>query len=232
MGASLQQKVRSDQQRSIETKNKILNAAEELFSLHGFSGTSLRDIHSLSGVAPSLCHYHFGSKEDVLQAVVDRRADAHQRAMLALLASCRHKFNEGPIPVEALVEAYVRPILEQHLSRGNGWRNYTRLMAFLYSEASHLQPRVQVHKYDQVVNQFIEEFRKSMPHASEPTLHWGIYFLRSSVINLLLDTRLVDDQSAELCDSGDVEEAIQNLQRFFSSGFQSVIASTNNTAEN
>lgn len=232
MGASLQQKVRSDQQRSIETKNKILNAAEELFSLHGFSGTSLRDIHSLSGVAPSLCHYHFGSKEDVLQAVVDRRADANQRAILGLLDSYRHKFNEGPIPVEALVEAYVRPILEQHLSRGNGWRNYTRLMAFLHSESSHLQPRVQVHKYDQVVDQFIEELRKSMPHANESILHWGVYFLRSSVINLLLDTRLVDDQSAGLCDSGDVEEAIQNLQRFFSSGFQSVIASTNNTEGN
>jgi AcrR family transcriptional regulator len=232
MGASLQKRMRSDQPRSIETKNKILNAAEELFSLHGFSGTSLRDIHSLSGVPPSLCHYHFGSKEDVLQAVVDRRSDANQQAMLELLDSYKYKFNEGPIPVEALVEAYVRPLLEQHLSRGNGWRNYTRLMAFLHSESSHLQPRVQVHKYGQVVNQFIEELRKSMPHANESTLHWGIYFLRSSVINLLLDTRLVDDQSAGLCDSGDVEEAIQNLQCFFSSGFQSVIATTNNTEGN
>jgi hypothetical protein len=84
-----------------------------------------------------------------------------------------------------------------------------------------------VHKYDQVINQFIEELRKSVPNSSETKLHWGIYFLRSSVINLLLDTQLVDDQSAGLCDSGDVEETIQNLQWFFSSGFQFIALSPN-----
>ena len=220
MGANLLRKVRSDQQRSIETKNKILNAAEELFSLHGFSGTSLRDIHSLSGVRISLCYYHFGSKEDVLQAVVDRRADAHQQALLEVLNDHRKLYGDKPIPVDKLVEAYARPILERHLAHGNGWRNYTRLMAYLYSESAHLGPKVQVHKYDPVINQFITEFRKSIPYANESDLQWGVYFLRSSVINLLLDTQLVDDQSAGLCDSGDLEKTIEKLKWFFSSGFR------------
>ena len=220
MGANLQPKVRSDQQRSIETKNKILNAAEELFSLHGFSGTSLRDIHSLSGVRISLCYYHFGSKEDVLQAVVDRRADAHQQALLEILNNHKKLYGDKPIPVDKLVEAYARPILERHLAHGNGWRNYTRLMAYLYSESAHLGPKVQVHKYDPVINQFITEFRKSIPYANESDLQWGVYFLRSSVINLLLDTQLVDDQSAGLCDSGDLEKTIEKLKWFFSSGFR------------
>lgn len=220
MGANLQPKVRSDQQRSIETKNKILNAAEELFSLHGFYGTSLRDIHGLSGVRISLCYYHFGSKEDVLQAVVDRRADAHQQALLEILNENKKFYGAKPIPLDTLVEAYARPILERHLAHGNGWRNYTRLMAYLYSESAHLEPKFQIHKYDQVIDQFITEFRKSIPDASESDLHWGIYFLRSSVINLLLDTQLVDDQSAGLCDSGDLEKAITQLKCFFSMGFR------------
>ena len=220
MGANLQPKVRSDQQRSIETKNKILNAAEELFSLHGFSGTSLRDIHSLSGVRISLCYYHFGSKEDVLQAVVDRRADAHQQALLEILNNHKKLYGDKPIPVDKLVEAYARPILERHLAHGNGWRNYTRLMAYLYSESAHLGPKVQVHKYDPVINQFITEFRKSIPYANESDLQWGVYFLRSSIVNLLLDTQLVDDQSAGLCDSGDLDKTIDKLRWFFSSGFR------------
>ena len=220
MGANLQPKVRSDQQRSIETKNKILNAAEELFSLHGFYGTSLRDIHSLSGIRISLCYYHFGSKEHVLQAVVDRRADVHQQALLEILNEHKEFYGDKPIPVDKLVEAYARPILERHLAHGNGWRNYTRLMAYLYSESAHLEPKVQIHKYNQVINQFVAEFRKSIPNVNESALHWGIYFLRSSVINLLLDTQLVDDQSAGVCDSGDLESALEKLKWFFSTGFQ------------
>jgi hypothetical protein len=93
-------------------------------------------------------------------------------------------------------------------------------MAYLYSESAHLEPKVQIHKYDQVINQFIAEFLKSIPDANESDLHWGIYFLRSSVINLLLDTQLVDDQSAGLCDSSDLEKTIEKLKWFFSAGFQ------------
>ena len=96
-------------------------------------------------------------------------------------------------------------------------------MAYLYSESAHLEPKVQIHKYDQVINQFIAEFRKSIPDVNESALHWGIYFLRSSVINLLLDTQLVDDQSAGLCDSGDLENAMEKLKWFFSTGFQQLI---------
>lgn len=220
MGANAQIKERANQQRSLETKNKILNAAEELFSLHGFYGTSLRDISALSGVRMSLCYYHFGSKEDVLQAVVDRRADAHQQALLEPLNAYKEQFGDQPIPVDALIEAYARPIMERHLSCGNGWRNYTRLMAHLYSESAHLEPKVQIHKYDPVIKQFFAEFRRSMPHANEPELHWAIYFLRSSVINMLLDTQLVDDQSAGLCDSGDLAQVITRLKSFFSKGLQ------------
>ena len=220
MGANAQIKERANQQRSLETKNKILNAAEELFSLHGFYGTSLRDISALSGVQMSLCYYHFGAKEDVLQAVVDRRADAHQRALLEPLNAYKQAFGTAPIPIDNLIEAYARPILERHLSCGNGWRNYTRLMAYLYSESGHLEPKVQIHKYDSVINQFFDEFRRSAPHVGEAELHWGIYFLRSSVINILLDTHLVDDQSAGLCDSGDSAQVIDSLTSFFSNAFR------------
>ena len=106
MGANAQIKERANQQRSLETKNKILNAAEELFSLHGFYGTSLRDISALSGVQMSLCYYHFGAKEDVLQAVVDRRAEAHQRALLEPLNAYKQTFGTAPIPIDNLIEAY------------------------------------------------------------------------------------------------------------------------------
>lgn len=219
MGASAQPKERVDQRRSIQTKARILDAAEELFSLHGFSGTSLRDIHALSGVRISLCYYHFGSKEDVLQAVVDRRAQEHRQALLDSLQACLAEAEQSAVSVEQLVAAYARPVIEGHLTRGEGWRNYTRLMAHLASESAHLEPRVQLNKYDPVIDAFVEQFRKSLPGSTEAQIHWGFYFLRASLINLLLDTQIVDHQSRGLCDSTDVDVVIQQAQQFFAAGF-------------
>ena len=55
-----------------ERKNEILNAAEELFSLKGFDGTSTNDILNKVGIARGTLYYHFKSKEDIMDALIDR----------------------------------------------------------------------------------------------------------------------------------------------------------------
>ena len=45
---------------SIETKEKILNAAEKLFAEHGIEAVSLRSIISEADVNLAAIHYHFG----------------------------------------------------------------------------------------------------------------------------------------------------------------------------
>ena len=55
-------------------KEAILQAAEELFSLHGTSAVSIRDIARHANVNQGLIHRHFQSKENLAQQVMDRLA--------------------------------------------------------------------------------------------------------------------------------------------------------------
>jgi len=57
--------VRRQQQRSIKTKQKLLEAALEAFSENGFKGTSTRDIAERAGVHHPLITYHFKNKEEL-----------------------------------------------------------------------------------------------------------------------------------------------------------------------
>lgn len=57
--------------RSEQTRQRILNAACELFGARGFEGAAIRDIETHSGVNRGLIAYHFGTKEDLWKAVVD-----------------------------------------------------------------------------------------------------------------------------------------------------------------
>lgn len=55
-----------------ERKNEILDVAERLFGTKGFDGTSTTDILNEIGIARGTLYYHFKSKEDILDAMIER----------------------------------------------------------------------------------------------------------------------------------------------------------------
>lgn len=63
---------RKQQQRSIVTQQKLLDAAIEAFSENGFKGTSTRDIAERAGVHHPLITYHFKNKETLWRAATDK----------------------------------------------------------------------------------------------------------------------------------------------------------------
>lgn len=55
-----------------ERKNEILDVAERLFCTKGFDNTSTNDILNEIGIARGTLYYHFKSKEDILDAMIER----------------------------------------------------------------------------------------------------------------------------------------------------------------
>ena len=55
-----------------ERKNEILDVAEELFTQKGFDDTSTNDIINTIGIARGTLYHHFKSKEEILDAVIER----------------------------------------------------------------------------------------------------------------------------------------------------------------
>jgi AcrR family transcriptional regulator len=92
--------MRSERPKAVNLDNatvqRILAAALECWTRDGYHGASLKDVAEHAGVAKSLLHYHFASKEHLLielQAVYSRRVAEAVRARLAV---------EGPSPEGAL----------------------------------------------------------------------------------------------------------------------------------
>ena len=56
----------------LSAREEILNAADKLFGEVGFDAASTREIAELSGVNKALIHYHFKSKDGLLENVLDR----------------------------------------------------------------------------------------------------------------------------------------------------------------
>lgn len=93
----------------IDTKDKILDAAERAFSENGYTGVSLRSIIGEAGVNLAAVHYHFGSKEGLLKAVILRRVGPVNAERLAMLDACERAAGGGRLEVEKVLEAFLVP---------------------------------------------------------------------------------------------------------------------------
>src|SRR5215207_1880876 len=65
-------RVRGEQQRAIETREKIIDAAESEFAERGYEGASTREIARVAGAQHTMISYHFSGKDGLWQAVIDR----------------------------------------------------------------------------------------------------------------------------------------------------------------
>ena len=74
------------QRRGVERRRPIVDAALELFASRGFRGTGLAAVAEAVGITPGAILHHFGSKERLLEAVIEER-DARTSARLVNLAS-------------------------------------------------------------------------------------------------------------------------------------------------
>ncbi|QGG51238.1 TetR/AcrR family transcriptional regulator [Lysinibacillus pakistanensis] len=93
-----------------ERRNEILDAAEELFNQKGFDGTSTNDILEKVGIARGTLYYHFKSKEDIMDALIDRMTDT-------ILEAAKEIGANKSIPVN---ERMIRVVMALNISRGNG----------------------------------------------------------------------------------------------------------------
>ncbi len=94
----------------MERRNEILDAADELFGQKGFDGTSTNDILEKVGIARGTLYYHFKSKEDIMDALIERYNTQ-------ILGSAKEIASNKNIPVH---ERIVRVVMALNISGGNG----------------------------------------------------------------------------------------------------------------
>jgi len=115
--------------QSSDTKERLLDAAEEIFAREGYRAASLRAITTPGRREPGSVNYHFGSKPELLEAVFTRRLQAMNRARVHGLALVleRARATGRPPKARKLIEAFVEATLE-HARSGPGERNFMALV--------------------------------------------------------------------------------------------------------
>ncbi len=103
---------------SASAESRLIATAERLFADHGVGAVSLRAVMNEAGTSIGAVHYHFGSKQALLRAVVGSRLDQVVSERARIVSALR---DAGEVTAGDLAEALVRPAIVVLETGGEYW---------------------------------------------------------------------------------------------------------------
>ena len=173
---------------SVATKLRMLDAAEELFMEQGFEATSLRQITAAAGVNLAAVNYHFGSKEELFQAVLTRRLDPMNQERVALLTRYEQRAAPQPLSCEKILTAMFIPALKLARDRDRGGKNFLRLLGRAYADPAPFIRHFLSEQYAVMIARFKAAFGRALPHLPKKELTWRLHFVMGALSYTLAGT--------------------------------------------
>jgi AcrR family transcriptional regulator len=195
-----------------QTKEKILNAAERLFSERGIDGVSMREIASAAGVQLALISYYFRTKEGLYRAVFQRRIAPVSTERLSTLRGLMMRKSPPPT-VEEVLEALARPWVELRDKRGG--LLYTRLIAREVGDPREASRGIVRDLLDPIALEFIGALEKVLPNHPKSEIHWTYHFFIGGLLLVLLKQERIDRLSGRVVDLAHGEQVIEEIVGLF-----------------
>lgn len=200
-----------------DTKTRILDVAEELFSDQGFDRVSIRDITEVAKVNLAAVNYHFGGKDEMIAAVFERRMAPLNEARLAALTEVERKAGDKPPRVEDILEALIRPALTCCAASSNG-SAFSKLLGRCLSETRPELEALLKKQFEPLLERLDAAFMRALPGLSRPDIFWRIKFTFGALHHWLM-TR--DRFIPSWAEGVDTEEQILKLIAYTAAGFRS-----------
>lgn len=209
----------------VNTQQKILDAAELLFASGGFADTSLRQITSEAEVNLAAVNYHFGSKKELIQAVL-------QRYFTVLMPRLDQEFNrllaEAKAPdLTAVLSVFIKPLLELSSVKAQGTRTFLQLLGRGYTDVQgHLRWFFN-HHYGSVLNKFVLLVQQACPQLPASEIFWRLHFsLGTIVFTMASNEALQEIAAADFNENVEIEGVIQRLIPYLAAGIASPLTLT------
>lgn len=200
------------------TKNRILDAAEELFAESGFDGVSARDITKLAECNVASINYYFGGKDNLYNEICRRRLNALRDIRVD---SIKDVMDKDGVTLELLFrafsDAFLSPLLED--PRGRCFlKLMTREMLYPHMRAGLLVEELIMPVFQMLVGAIC----KICPGLSTEDAVWSIHSLIAQLVHTIHIQTMMGDSLKGL-PQFDVSDAVDHIVSFTAAGVRSLI---------
>jgi len=190
-----------------DTKDRILDAAEDLFAKQGFSATSLRNVISEAAVNLAAVHYHFGSREELIKAVFARRFEPINRERIELLDELEGQGARRPggnkrldksldKSLERILDILLNPLLRAARDRPEEWSSVSLLVGRAHTDPDFVVRQILHDQFRDVFARFSFALGQCLPALGEEELLCRFHFVITAMAVTLVhgdDIRTLSD---------------------------------------
>lgn len=214
--------------KTLDTKQRILNAAEKLFAEHGLAATSLRAITAEARVNLASVNYHFRSKEELIRAMYTRRLEPINRRRLDLLGAVEREAAPKPAPIAAILDALIGPLLEAKAEDDGA--GVAILLGRVYAEPGGLAGQMLREQMAEVAQRFGAALHCALPKLPRAELAWRMHFIIGALAHTMVAGKLLEFISNGECSARNVEDARRQVTAFAIAGLNAPSAKMANSS--
>lgn len=199
-----------------DTKKAILDAAEQLMADHGVNGVSLRRILNEAGANTAALHYHFNSREGLVEALVARggySSSVRRKELVDALAG-----RPEPPTIPELVDVIVDPMAEMLRTKGDAGRQFFRFLARLQSDRTGIHRELDERHFPEIFTKLEPMLRRACPHLSESDLNRRINMVLDTMLQSLANADFMTEEWHDDAHRGELDEYVRSLKSFLAGG--------------
>ncbi len=197
------------------TKMRLLDVSARLFAESGFDSVSLRLITENAEANLAAVNYHFGSKEELITAVVEKLVGPVNQRRLALLRKINLDISGA---CESIVEAFIDPVI-QAASRGDEEdQRYCKLMSRCIASRDERVTSLVLRQFPEVLAKFVDALRSVCPWISSDEAHMRIMFMAGAMAHSLFHHDKLVIISEGRCEIASLDGLRDELVQFISAG--------------
>ncbi len=196
------------------TRQTLLDATEQLLAEQGYAATTLRQLTARAGANLAAVSYHFGGKEQIVRAALQRRIEPINRERLRRLRN----LGDQPLAASPVLAAFLQPLLHATATMDMPPAAMRMFCRVLGEEPPFLRDFL-AEQFGAVVHHFSTALQQALPHLDHATIAWRLHFAIGAIAHLLPNATTIRAVTKGLCDPLDADTLEAQLLTFLDAGF-------------
>ncbi len=210
-----------------DTKTRILDAAERLITELGAEKASLRKITDEAGVNIAAINYHFGSKNNMISAILERflaplSKELHQSLDRVLTGG------ENEVPeLEEVIRSYLVPLLAFSLRCPDQQNFFIQMYGYIDDKNVFMQSLRGIVEKD--IKYYADAFLKALPQIPEQVVLLRLAFFRNTAFGIMEGDCIMEESIGALGLVPDREAMIEEMVAYAAAGFRAGVKEKSST---
>ena len=193
------------------TQDTLLDAAEALFAEQGFAATSLRQVTQRAGANLAAVNYHFGSKEELVKAVLRRRIEP-------INAERRRRLEELRAPsLEQVLRAFLEPAFVAITREGGGM---ARVFGRVTAEQPAFLKEFFFEHFGDIARRFIDAVQAAAPELDARAAWLRMHFTVGAMAHTLQSAHMLTEISGGACGVADEADLVEQMVAYAVGGMR------------